>query len=609
MNKGPPEIPAGTTTTITSQRARPAERRVSSASGVDASNGVCLDAQSVNLTRRAPTKLGCWTAVAYLIDPTDHTSLSPGSVALEREAVVNNVPFLGTFTGAREWFILLWHEAAQHDDNHLSLEHYFLSKECVDRITQRLTLELGSDDGATATVPLRPDVDLLPTIRTQTLALIAHTEFKQCMREFVTENKDFLAGFNCIGTSTTARQVNELSGTTAVRAFRSGPLGGDVQIAEQIRKGECHKVMFFEDPHYSREHEADIRLLERMARSTQHPVFCVHDHKSAQRWVDLWEQIETGDSTTSVVSLVEAYWRVFPEVNLVLADPTDWSKPREAVHAGDLWSAILKKAVPTVMGLIARHDERRLGFREKSYVGVTWRRSVREFLDELERFRAELDGLSSHVSDHQKKLAYRYLTLGNTVVVPLVGVRGSLRGIAEANQNTVDLAAAIAPIGGDPDYRSLSVPAFMSKASRPKMKVQADNVEDGRVQARQWWSLLDVGIFTCHTMTDIGSGYEAVREAAGESAVSEICGIFLDINGREVGVEHSFDRVGIDLALLRKLKSGGGGVLISGADTNRVDAAVAAVRSGAVSVLVTDLDFAWRLLERHIELSEETQES
>ena len=66
-----------------------------------------------------------------------------------------------------------------------------------------------------------------------------------------------------------------------VRPFRSGPLGGDAQIAELILKRECRRVLFLEDPHVARQHEADIQLLERAACTVTDFASCSSDVSAA----------------------------------------------------------------------------------------------------------------------------------------------------------------------------------------------------------------------------------------------------------------------------------------------------------------------------------------
>lgn len=62
--------------------------------------------------------------------------------------------------------------------------------------------------------------------------------------------------------------------------------GGGAQIARLLLEGKCDRVIFFEDPHVAREHEADIQLLERAARVVGERAICVNDPATADRWAE-----------------------------------------------------------------------------------------------------------------------------------------------------------------------------------------------------------------------------------------------------------------------------------------------------------------------------------
>jgi methylglyoxal synthase len=66
--------------------------------------------------------------------------------------------------------------------------------------------------------------------------------------------------------------------------YSSGPLGGDAQIAELVLDGRCDKVIFFEDPHVARQHEADIQLLDRAVCSATGGTTCFNSPAMAERW-------------------------------------------------------------------------------------------------------------------------------------------------------------------------------------------------------------------------------------------------------------------------------------------------------------------------------------
>jgi len=66
-----------------------------------------------------------------------------------------------------------------------------------------------------------------------------------------------------------------------VVGYELASLGYDLRILE----GRCQRIVFFEDPHVARQHEADIQLLERSARIATERAMCVSDEATAARWV------------------------------------------------------------------------------------------------------------------------------------------------------------------------------------------------------------------------------------------------------------------------------------------------------------------------------------
>jgi len=218
--------------------------------------------------------------VIYLLDPTDLISLFPETQALKRQCVVNDRPFLSTEAAASEWCTLEWVRAAA--------------------------------EGRAAFTP-----DLAALVRTwvrpgllagETLGLIAHDRLKPDLLDFARRNRPVLSRFGRrLATGTTGSLLNgvvppRLSGGDFgalaaamaapdgaepwVSALRSGPRGGDAQIAQEVVLGHCRRVVFFEDPHVAREHEADIQLLERATRFAAGGCLCLNSAGTAQRWVD-----------------------------------------------------------------------------------------------------------------------------------------------------------------------------------------------------------------------------------------------------------------------------------------------------------------------------------
>lgn len=103
------------------------------------------------------------------------------------------------------------------------------------------------------------------------IALIAHDSKKQEIVEWVDANKHILKNHFLCGTGTTARLIAEKT-ELPVRAYNSGPLGGDQQIGSRIVEGNIDFVIFFWDPLESQPHDPDVKALLRIAAVYDIPV-------------------------------------------------------------------------------------------------------------------------------------------------------------------------------------------------------------------------------------------------------------------------------------------------------------------------------------------------
>ncbi len=194
-------------------------------------------------------------AAIYLIDPVDPSSTFPEALALKRQCITHRKPFVSTLAGAIEWVE-------------------------VERLHAGLAPE--------------PHADGLFRLESQTVALIAHDSLKTEMLAFADENFDLLSRFaRRVGTGTTGSRLNELAWSRGwpkerrwVDPYLSGPLGGDAQIAELVLDRACQRVIFFEDPHVARQHEADIQLLERAVRVVTEIAMCATSPSMARRWAE-----------------------------------------------------------------------------------------------------------------------------------------------------------------------------------------------------------------------------------------------------------------------------------------------------------------------------------
>lgn len=213
--------------------------------------------------------------IIHLQDPRNPISLYPETQALKRQCVVHGKPFLSSAAGAYEWCVLEWFRRAGP---------------CVElnQLVERWVRprELGEE----------------------TLALIAHDAMKPQMLAFARDHRPVLQRFGRrIATGTTGGLLNgslppRLAAQGAafpgmstsdhsesapwVTVVRSGPQGGDAQIAREVMLGRCRRAVFLEDPHVAREHEADIQLLERATRFAAGGCLCLNGVETAGRWAE-----------------------------------------------------------------------------------------------------------------------------------------------------------------------------------------------------------------------------------------------------------------------------------------------------------------------------------
>lgn len=103
------------------------------------------------------------------------------------------------------------------------------------------------------------------------IALIAHDTKKHELVEWVEKNKDILKSHFLSGTGTTARLIVDKTGLP-VKAYNSGPLGGDQQIGSRIVEGNIDFVVFFWDPLASQPHDPDVKALLRICAVYDIPV-------------------------------------------------------------------------------------------------------------------------------------------------------------------------------------------------------------------------------------------------------------------------------------------------------------------------------------------------
>lgn len=103
------------------------------------------------------------------------------------------------------------------------------------------------------------------TIHAQkSIALVAHDNRKQDLIDWVARNENVLKRHFLCGTGTTAKMVSEQTGLP-VKAYRSGPLGGDQKIGSLIADLAVDFLIFFWDPLTTQPHDPDVKALLRIA--------------------------------------------------------------------------------------------------------------------------------------------------------------------------------------------------------------------------------------------------------------------------------------------------------------------------------------------------------
>ena len=101
--------------------------------------------------------------------------------------------------------------------------------------------------------------------KTKRIALIAHDGMKKQLIDWCAQHKEVLQKHFLCGTGTTARLITEYTGLP-VKAYNSGPLGGDQQIGAKIVEGDIDLVIFFSDPLETQPHDPDVKALLRIAQ-------------------------------------------------------------------------------------------------------------------------------------------------------------------------------------------------------------------------------------------------------------------------------------------------------------------------------------------------------
>ncbi len=105
------------------------------------------------------------------------------------------------------------------------------------------------------------------------IALVAHDGRKQDLLEWVKFNVGTLREHELYATGTTGKVITEETGLD-VRRFRSGPLGGDMQLGAAIAEDGLDILVFFWDPMTPHPHDVDVKALLRVSVLYNIPTAC-----------------------------------------------------------------------------------------------------------------------------------------------------------------------------------------------------------------------------------------------------------------------------------------------------------------------------------------------
>lgn len=137
------------------------------------------------------------------------------------------------------------------------------------------------------------------------IALVAHDNMKDCMLEFVNKHLDTLSKFKIITTNSTGKVIKKILSKENIKveclsSVKSGPIGGDMQIAQQIISNKIGLLIFFKNPLLIQAHESDIASLCRI--SDLYNIFYTTNTRVADKlMLDLEKELKSKKKNTEIL--------------------------------------------------------------------------------------------------------------------------------------------------------------------------------------------------------------------------------------------------------------------------------------------------------------------
>lgn len=117
------------------------------------------------------------------------------------------------------------------------------------------------------------------------IAVIAHDGKKADMVAFIMKRMDFFCLHNIVATGTTGTHIEHAG--IRVEKKKSGPMGGDAQIAAMIADGHVDGVVFFIDPLAVHPHIVDVNMLLRVCNVYNVPL--ATNYATASLMIEGWK--------------------------------------------------------------------------------------------------------------------------------------------------------------------------------------------------------------------------------------------------------------------------------------------------------------------------------